>query len=594
MSASVDLKIARKIVRYRQLGEEIKLRRSDALRVYRPQKNQTPFHKSLASERVVRGGNRSGKSIAAAAEFAAAVTGTCLRDHEGKVIPNKYPAKVALEAWVFGYDAMHIGKTIFKLLFLPGLFKTIIDEDDGELRTYDPGDKDRDRPETDIIPSRPLIEERFLEGESMDKAFSWDNKGERIFTVCRLKNGTLIRGWSSKGRCPMGDAVDIVWIDEDIEDPRHVGELQARLSDRRGRLFWSAFPLSNNDALMRMTERAEEQVNREFPDIFEIVLRYRDNPFIHPDEKRKRLEAWEHSGEIGSRDLGNYNQEEVLVYPSFAKSMHGIDPSTVADSRLPNYRVISKMLENNGQPPLDWTRFFILDPGHTQAACLFFAIPPPRQYGDFAVCYQEMYPKQWGASDIARGAREFMAGRNFEKFIIDMRAGRQRGMAGGETIARQFSIAFEADGLYSNSTGSSFQYGSDDVSGRIQAVRSWLQIRGNGTCKFLMWLPGCPNMVKEFGRYKKKIVKDTVKEEPIDKWDHAMNCFEYFAHSSPEYVPPASAVPLSAAHVEFLNWRKRELQGNAVGSGPLGGSQSYSFGPGEAQPQSGINVIGVM
>jgi len=38
---------------------------------------------------------------------------------------------------------------------------------------------------------------------------------------------------------PQGFQADLVHIDEDINNERFVGEMQARLSDRKGRFVWS-------------------------------------------------------------------------------------------------------------------------------------------------------------------------------------------------------------------------------------------------------------------------------------------------------------------------------------------------------------------
>jgi hypothetical protein len=67
----------------RGLQAELSLRQMEALRLYRAQPKQDEFHACLASERLIVGGVRSGKSVATAAEIARAAT--CQDPH------GKYP-----------------------------------------------------------------------------------------------------------------------------------------------------------------------------------------------------------------------------------------------------------------------------------------------------------------------------------------------------------------------------------------------------------------------------------------------------------------------------------------------------------------------
>ena len=63
------------IQQIRDAQAELTGRRLESLRLYRPMPHQEEFHKCMASERIVLGGNRGGKSLAVAVEAARAVTG---------------------------------------------------------------------------------------------------------------------------------------------------------------------------------------------------------------------------------------------------------------------------------------------------------------------------------------------------------------------------------------------------------------------------------------------------------------------------------------------------------------------------------------
>lgn len=543
-------------------------RSMETLRLYRPLPTQTAFHLSAASERIVRGGNRSGKSACSFAETASAATGIALHDHEGNLMPFRYP-KAPLLIWVIGYDERHIGGTIYRMLFTAKSgYRIITDETTGLWRFWNPRDPADKAREAETRPAPPLIPPRLID----PKGWAWTNKAERVFTVCRLKNGTEIHAFSSKAEPKMGDAVDLLHIDEDIKYPGHVAEWQARLSDRRGRLIWSAFPHSANEALTDMSARAEKQLDRAKPDVTEIVLKFSDNPFIDSDEKRKRREGWSEA-EVAARDDGAFNTENVLVYPTFSQEVHGIDRRDATENEKALFAAMP-----NGNIPEDWTRYLAFDPGYTQAAIVFGAVPPPEKFGDYLVIYDELYPRQKNAAQIAEILRKKIEGQRIEGMLIDYRAGRITPLGRTETTRRQYEIALEAEGVICNRSGSNFTYGSDDVLGRIGMVRSGLGIRPDGSTRLKFVCSKLPNTLREFRLYKRKIEGNEVSEKPIDRHDDAMNALEYLVASKPMYVEPAAQkVFLGVAYDEFLKWKaeRERAEGSA--------SRTVYFGPGKPE-----------
>ena len=83
----------------KELQSEIRDRKLEALRLYRPNTNQEKIHECRASEILVIGGNRSGKSLSTFVEDARCVTN---QDPYGK-----YPKEGILV--VVGKDWKHIG-----------------------------------------------------------------------------------------------------------------------------------------------------------------------------------------------------------------------------------------------------------------------------------------------------------------------------------------------------------------------------------------------------------------------------------------------------------------------------------------------------
>ena len=266
-----------------EIQKEIARRSVEPLRLYVPNDYQKPFHDCMASEQLVIGGNRSGKSCGVMVELAWAATGT-------HPIEGKYP-KENMNIGVIGAGWRHIGMTIFPYLFKAGAFKIIKDLETNEWRAYHPV-KDKDR-KAECKPAPPLIPPRLI------KSQSWVLKSANYIQTCELVNGTTIWFFSSDGPPPQGFQLDLVVFDEDINNESFVGEMQARLADRKGRFIWSAMPWSKNDALLGLVERADKaEEEGDTTHIKKFTYRFLDNPFIDDEEKSKMMMArWSALGE---------------------------------------------------------------------------------------------------------------------------------------------------------------------------------------------------------------------------------------------------------------------------------------------------------
>ena len=266
----------------KELQGEIRDRQVEALRLYRPNANQKKIHESGASETLVIGGNRSGKSLCTFVEDARAVTGQDPHD--------KYPKENGILV-VVGKDWKHIGLVAVPYLFRAGAFKIIQDEKTGEWRSYDPVKDEKRR--KDAKPAPPLIPPRLI------KSTSWVLKSANYMQHCKLHNGWEIHFFSSEGEPVQGFQCDRVHIDEDINNENWVPELLARIVDRKGTFCWSAMPHSTNNALLGLKERADasEQALGEKSYIRQYKLRFLDNPYLDTEEKKKSIERWASIGE---------------------------------------------------------------------------------------------------------------------------------------------------------------------------------------------------------------------------------------------------------------------------------------------------------
>lgn len=528
-----------------RIAAEIARHENDGLAMIRALDTQVPILKSTASELVVLGGNRSSKTFTAAAKFAAIARNKVVHGPDGEEIPQRLPWQEnrPLLMWAIGLGWNHIGDTIWRVLFRPGLYKIIRDQETLRWRTFNPKlDEGR---ESEIRPSFPLIPMSEVKGGL--KGIGWENLKERQFSHIELTNGTIIKAYASTGEVKMGDPVDVIWIDERIDRTGHYAEWQARLSDTKGRIIWSS--VSDMDpALLRLHKRAVDQERevkqgvRKKADVEYYVLRFSANPFIDDEEKRKRIESWD-ADERKMRDEGEFLIGNIRIYPMFNRDVHcAIYHNPEEDDEL------SRVLRaNNGVPPADWTRELILDPGTVKPALLFCAIPPRRFWGSeepYFVPYDEIFIPRQDAEKIAKRTKAKSGDHQFQRFIIDGQAARQTPMGFSMTIGQNYSKAFRKENLLCIESGSAFTPGDPNWQSSSMIIEHWLAVRTNGRPLLRIVTERCPNLVEQIENNLKAIEKGPSGETwPMDKpakgqVDDLRRCLEYWGSRSPRYVEP--------------------------------------------------------
>lgn len=536
----------------KDIQNELRERRNEALKLYRPNPQQEEIHKCRASEILVIGGNRSGKSLCTFVEDARAVTG---QDPYGK-----YPKENGVLV-IIGRDWKHIGLVVYPMLFHQGAFYIIKDEHTGDWRAYNPvADAAR---KSERKPAPPLIPPRFI------KSRSWVLKSANYIQQCTLVNGWTIHFFSSEGEPAQGYQADRIHVDEDLNDERHVPEAQARLSDRKGVFCWSAMPHSTNNALLSLKERADasEQALGEKSIIRQFKLRFLDNPYIDDEEKRKNIERWAAAGEdvLRMRAEGDFITDSVLCYPNFDMRVHGMDRSELPE----------------GQIPHDWTRYAVIDPGHAVTAVMFVAVPPSE---DYWLVYDQLYLRQANAvifgEEFAKKVRDW----HFHAFIIDAHGGRLRDIGSGRLPVEQYTEQLRSRGVKSLTTGSSFLAGCDDIPARMEATRVAMHIRPQGTPQLRILKGACPDLERELKRYRKLVnyISGTavVTDKPNTRGEvHLCQCLEYICAYRPRYhAPPRNKEP-DPWWVKWQRDRKKRLtdqHGAYVYLGPQGDRDDFS------------------
>lgn len=530
----------------RNLQAELSERRLESLRLYRPTPKQELFHKSLSSETLVIGGNRSGKSLSTFVEDAWAATGT-------HPIDGKYPAENG-NLIIIGQNWKHVGLVIVPYLFKAGAFKII--KDGKNWRAFDPvADADR---AAEAKPAPPLIPPRMI------KAQSWLLKSAGYLNSCELVNGWTIYCFSSEGDPPQGFQADRVHIDEDLANEQWVPEMQARLADRKGRFCWSAMPHSKNEALIGLNERCDKAEEDGTKDIQRHVLRFLDNPHIDQNEKRKMIERWSALGEdvLRQRAEGEFVTDSLLVYPTFNPYVHG--------------KPVEAVESNQNEPPEHWTRYAIVDPGHAVTAVMFVAVPPSEEY--FLV-YDELYLKNCNALIFAREFHRKVKGKNFYAFLIDAHGGRLTDIGSGKTPQEQYSTHLAELGVESEVTGNSFIPGADDIQAGLEAARLAMHIRSDGTTGLRYIRSRCSNFEKEMKRYKKKVQyiagSAVTTDEPNKRGSfHLVDCLRYISAYQPQFHKHEKKIE----EPWWMGWKKRRDKAKGQKEGVVNlAPNSYSF-----------------
>lgn len=526
----------------KELQAELASRQIEALRLYSPTPQQAEMHACAASEVIVLGGNRSGKSLSTFVEDARAVTGS--DPHK------KYPERDG-NLVIVGRDWKHIGMVVYPMLFRAGAFKIIRDQATGAWRAYNPStDSQRS---AEAKPAPPLIPPRMV------KKISWLLKSARYIQSCELTTGWTIYFFSSEGEPPQGFQADRVHIDEDLSSEAWLPEMQARLADRKGRMCWSAMPHSKNDSLAGLAERADSavQAGNPKPDIVKFVLRFLDNPHIDAEEKRKNLERWAALGEdvLRMRSEGEFVTDSILCYPTFTMTVHGYDRSELPKNVIPD----------------DWTRYAAIDPGHSVTSVLFAAVPPGE---DMLLVYDQLYIRQCNAVIFGEKFAEKTKGHKFHAFIIDMHGGRIREIGSGRLPVELYTEQLRQRNVASDITGSSFLAGCDDIQARMSATQNYLHIRPEGTPQLRILRGACPDLEREIKRYKKKVnyMAGTyiVTDQPNTRGEvHACQCLEYLCAYRPKYHKPKVEIKDEPWYVDWVRRRKKRM----------GGEDFVYFGP---------------
>lgn len=522
---------------------ELQRRQYDALSCFRPVRHEDPeqsqeeYFRCRATQKLISGGNQSGKTTVTCVRDAAFLLDREVTFHDGTKIHARKPihrGKPVL-MWVVGLQLNHIGQTIYPKLFLPGAFKLIRDPKTKQMRAWNPLLEYDAAYAEKAVPAPPLIPE----SEICENGIAWTYKAEHQFSTVNLRNGSRLCAYASTSDVKQGDQVHRIHVDEAIENPNHYNEWLQRIAPVQGEIDWSTWPtIDPNNALIALWDLCARDKGRPKPRGVMFRFPQINNPYLPKETRDEILSTGQmDEEEAQARSEGLFVMDKRRMYPKFSKRTHSLFAFDAADDDA-----IAIECRRDGQVPPGWTRYLALDPGTSHPAVLFGAVPPPK-IGHGIVIYDELYPGRMDADDLAKLIAAKVGGQFFEAFIIDDHAARKTPEGVGFTIGENYSRAFRQRHLSCRRTGARFIKGSDDVMGRIGMVQAMLNMEDGEERPLLrIWAERCPNLVNQLQNYRKAVDPKTkaVLEQPDKKQKvDVAACLEYMVSVNPRYVAPS-------------------------------------------------------
>lgn len=514
---------------------EMARREMEPIRVYRPMDKQLPIHESKAAEVLVRGGKRSGKTLAVAMEFAARILGIPITRPDGQKIPLRYktPTKDNPRLyWVIGFDVNHIGQTLYHRLFTPGLgcnYRIIYDDKLLCWRAFNEADPEEAKRFNESKLSPPLIPDRVID----HKTWHMESAAGNIFKSVKLLNGATICAYPSTGdHAKQGDAVDGIWIDEDVANAKFLKEWQDRLMTTDGWLLWSVWPHVTNSALIKCMDRAKECEGEDDPPIQCYTLIGSENIYSSKKGILHGLARMDDEDDVAHRDRGDIEGllGNLRMY-DFAPAIHMLQPKKIQKPENPN-ELLSSVMYRYGRFPVEWTRYLGIDPSHTRTAILFGVVPPPEwegvQLGSRIIIENELVLKKHTPAMMAKELANLTSGLRFEAFVMDQQVGRQVNVGNDMTVFDSYSKQFQIYGICSSSTKFGFAKGCNEKVKRRRTVRQLLEPDEYGWPRLMITQSRTRWTQEEFFSYTKRQQStsdgDIIMDEPIN--ERAKDCMQ--------------------------------------------------------------------
>ena len=508
---------ARRLARAQWLkraAAKLAMLKMEALALYVELEVGVEFHSSRARWRLADGSQRSGKTLAAAMEFA--------RAHCGCDPYQKYPKRDGRSLCI-GLTGDHLAQTMLPKLIDPGAFKIIRDEqtnlwrsvrpDPNNPKMLDPYDlayreKWKDAP--------PLIPMRMIPG-GMD-GIAWDDRKKRVPKTIPFTTGwrSLWRTAGGAANPPQGDTYNYGWVDEHIDNSEFILQMSRGFVDRSGVGVWSACPERSCLELEAFRDRFDGGDPRVHASTFLID----DNPYYTDEDKQSFFDDLRTDEERAVRYYGGYRTRGRRVYAHIYDAM---GPQSCEPLKIPD----------------NYAHYAIVDPGHQYCGTLLLAIDPEEKH---VYVYDGWVLNAVDALMWAEELAERCDGVKLEAIVMDQQMGRQTGVGVSHTVAEYFWRALEQTKMTPRQQGplSGFMAGSKDIQAREQALLGWMRVRETGpfegTCKLQTLRGQVPEMETQIKRAQYDRKGD--KRMKFVGADELVQCAEYAAAFDPKYVAP--------------------------------------------------------
>lgn len=252
-----------------------------ALDVYRPNPGpQEAFHRSLKRLRFVFGGNRAGKTVAAAVEAAYRIAGEHPFDPG---IKQKGPQSGWIVSPTFEVQREAAQRVLLKYL-----------------------------PQTRLLWVRPIYRDKARDYLDRIEARVAHGRG-------KFREITVTFKSAEQGRTAFqGASIPWIWIDEEVPIDIFT-ECLMRVMDVKGEIWGAMTPL-----IGEMYQYITEDLTDD-PELDVFHLTWEDNPYLDPVEK-KRLMAVIPEEERETRVYGRWAPRTGRVFRNFREEVHVIDP----------------------------------------------------------------------------------------------------------------------------------------------------------------------------------------------------------------------------------------------------------------------------
>lgn len=476
---------------------------------------QREFVYSTKRERLLDGGNRSGKSWTQAVDFLLQARGL----HPAiQWPPNPLPPRWSGGNWVGWWGCPKYE------LFGAGVWRHF-----KRLLLY-PGESVK------TLPTRNI------------RAIGWNKRNPEVpdyLQVVRYDGGLsdiYILSYDSATDAWSSAAIDAGAMDEEAPEDK-VEEVGLRIVDRGGRIAYSATALINLDYEIELRNRAEAGD----PDVYHGRLSMRDNPAIPPAELRALENKYKNDPDTLKVRVDGFPQaEEGKIYPDSLWSPPGCQ------------RVVKPF-----PIPHDWTKYRIIDHGVHTVACIFIAVAPGRK--KIAV-YREYYgfdvepPVLGNALAILALSDRDGGERAYHRRWIDPAT-----LGSGQETGTRLIDLWNRAGYCSkckatdcNAWGRCEKCGGERVTidvtpapdnrvePGIESVKDLLRERCEDGTPLLVVFDTCPNLLRErrnYGRHKAREKGDEGKLAPVKREDHGLDCFRYGVAGGLDWVPRAALRP---------------------------------------------------